>query len=353
MKRYLVITVAILTVLSIIGLTLSCSSGTPTTGGTASPAGQKAVVLRLATLWPVGDPVTNNIQEFVDKFNAQAKGRYTIELHPGGSLLALGDSFNALKDGAVEMAGWPVGVFGSIDPLFSMAELPFAVNSVEADAAFTVEMQPLYDKVMTAKYNMKPVFVFTCLGLDIISVKPVRTLEDWKGLLCQTISPQTAKVVELLGGAGVAMDFSEGYQAIQKKVIEASLQSASMMIMFKMNEVAKYVTSAYLTPASIGIFINLDTYKKMPADIQKLIVDLGKEAQTSTNNNFIKVYNENYKTMAGLGMTVYRLPKTERERWAALLKPYAEELLAKMDKDTADNIRKITQELDSKYPYTE
>ena len=49
----------------------------------------------------------------------------------------------------------------------------------------------------------------------------------------------TAKVVELLGGAGVALDFSEGYQALQKGVIEATLQSGSMVIMFKLNEVAE------------------------------------------------------------------------------------------------------------------
>jgi TRAP-type C4-dicarboxylate transport system substrate-binding protein len=343
MKKLVIILVAAALLLMSVGTLVSCGEAAP----------EKAVVLRLAVPWPPGDPVTNNIQEFVDKFNAQAKGKYTIELHPSGSLLALGDSFDALKNGAVEMAGWPIGVFGSIDPVFACAELPFAVNSVQGDAAFTVEMQPLYDKVMTAKYNMKPLFCFTCLGLDIISVEPVKTLEDWKGLLCQTISPQTAKVVELLGGAGVAMDFSEGYQAIQKKVIEASLQSGSMMIMFKMNEVAKYVTSCYLTPASIGVFLNLDVYNKMPKDIQKLIVDLGQEAQTSTNAFFVNVYSENYKTMADLGMTVYRLPKAERDRWAALLVPYADELLGQMDKDTAQKLRTITSELDQKYPYTE
>jgi len=323
---------------------MSCSSSSEST---------KNTVLRLAVPWPPGDPVTNNIQEFVDKFNAQAKGKYTIELHPSGSLLAMGDSFDALRSGAVEMAGWPIGVFGSVDPTFACAELPFAVNSVQGDAAFTQEMMPLYDTVMTAKYNMKPVFTFTCLGLDIISVKPLKTLEDWKGLLCQTISPQTAKVVELLHGAGVAMDFSEGYQAIQKKVIEASLQSGSMMIMYKMNEVAKYVTSAYLTPASIGIFINQDVYKKMPKDIQNLVVKLGKEAQTSTNAFFVDVYSKNYQTMADMGITVYRLPKAERDRWAVLLKPYADELLSKMDAANAKKIKDITSALDKKYPYTD
>ncbi len=350
-RRALYLALAFLLIVTLVGLLAACKEKETTTT-TATSAETKGQVLRLAAPWPVGDPVTNNIQDYVDKFNAQAGGRYTIELHPGGQLLALPDSFEAVRTGAVEMAGWPVAVFGSIVPEFNLAELPFAVNSIEADAAFNVEMTKLYDKVLTEKHNMKPVFNFTCQGLDIISVKPVRTLEDWKGLLCQTISPVTAKVVELLGGSGVAMEFSEGYQAMQKKVIEASLQSGSMIIMFKMNEVGKYLTRAYLTPASIGVFINLDVYNKMPDDIKKLIDQLGQvDQQAVINANMIELYKTNYAKMTELGIEVYPLPGAERQRWAERLKPYADELLGKVDPATADQVRQITQKLDEQFPY--
>jgi TRAP-type C4-dicarboxylate transport system substrate-binding protein len=342
MKRLLLILIACAIILMSMGTIISCSS---------EP--EETVVLRMAVPWPIGDPVTNNIQEFIDKFNDQADGKYVIELHPSESLVALMESMDALRNGTVEMAGWPIGIYGNLDPVFSCAELPFVVNSVEGDAALTVEMMPLYDEVMTEKFNMKPVFAFTCLGIDMMSKEPVHTLADWKGLLTQTISPQTAKVVELLGGAGVAMPFAEGYQGLQKKTIEASLQSGSMMIMFKMNEVADYVLSAYLTPASIVIAVNLDVYNDMPKDIQELVVKLGKEAQASTNEFFIDVYFKNYDTMDDLGITVYRLPKAERDVWAEKLDPYAEELFAEMDPDMAKKIRTIAEDLDKKYPYTE
>jgi TRAP-type C4-dicarboxylate transport system substrate-binding protein len=286
----------------------------------------------------------------VDKFNA-AQTQYKIELHPAGSLLAMPDSFEAVRTGGVEIAGWPTAVFGSIVPEFNLAELPFAVNSIEADAEYNVMMTPIYDKALAAKHNMKTVFNFTCQGLDVISVEPVKTLADWDGLLCQTISPVTAKVVELLGGAGVAMDFSEGYQALQKKVIESTLQSGSMVIMFKLNEVAKNITRAYLTPASIGAWINLDVYNAMPADVKAAFDKCGLEAQAAINANMIKLYHQNYDTMASIGMTVYPLPGAERDKWAEKLKPYADELLGGVDPATADKVKQVTQQLDEKYPY--
>jgi TRAP-type C4-dicarboxylate transport system substrate-binding protein len=357
MKKLISILIAITLLISLVAVMAGCGSeetattqATQSPGTTAAPSGN-AKVLRMAVPWPVGDPVTDNIQQnFVDKFNA-AQTAYKIELHPAGALMAMGDEFEAVRTGAVEIAGWPTAVFGSVVPEFNLAELPFAVSSIEADAEYNVALTPIFDKAVMAKHNMKTVYNFTCQGLDIISVNPVKTLADWKGLLCQTISPVTAKVVELLGGAGVAMDFSEGYQALQKKVIVATLQSGSMVIMFKLYEVAKNLTRAYLTPASIGAWINLDVYNGMSDDVKKIFDQCGKDAQAAINANMIKLYHENYDKMAGLGMTVYPLPGAERATWAEKLKPYADELLGGVDKATADQVRQVTQDLDKKYPY--
>ena len=94
----------------------------------------------------------------------------------------------------------------------------------------------------------------------------------------------------------MALDFSEGYQALQKKVIVATLQSGSMVIMFKLNEVAKNITRAYLTPASIGAWINLDVYNGMPDDIKAIFDKCGKDAQAAINADMIKLYHGNYDT---------------------------------------------------------
>lgn len=111
---------------------MACLTACGGQGGTPSTSGEEpgpsearsqankgdAQVLRLACPWPVGDPVIVNIEDnFVKKFNEQAGGKYVIELHAGGSLLGLPDEFEAVKSGGVEMAGWPVAVFGSVVPV--------------------------------------------------------------------------------------------------------------------------------------------------------------------------------------------------------------------------------------------
>ena len=47
----------------------------------------------------------------------------------------------------------------------------------------------------------------------------------------------------------------------------------------------------------------------------------GLDAQAAINANMIKLYHENYDTMAGIGMTVYPLPGAERVKWAEMVNP--------------------------------
>ena len=314
-------------------------------------ADSKATILRLAGPWPPMDPVTVQLQAFAEKFNERAGGGYIVEVHPGESLIKLGESIDALRMGAVEMAGWPIGMFASVDRRFAAAEVPFLVNSVEGDAAMQVAMMPLYNQFMEKKFNAKAIFTFTCLALDVCSTKPVKTATDWQGLLTQSVSPQSAKFIEAMGGASVAMPFPEGYQALQKGVVNATMQSSSMMIMFKLNEVSQYVTRGYLIPASLMIAVNMNTFNKMPKDIQDIMVEVGKEQQKETNDYFISIAKQNTKTLTDMGIEVYTLPKSERDKWVEALQPYQEKLFKDMGPEFSEKVKKIAAEVNSEYPY--
>jgi TRAP-type C4-dicarboxylate transport system substrate-binding protein len=270
-------------VIAVVGSAMACSDNSDN---------DKVTILRLAVPWPQGDPATNEIDIFVKDFNEKAAGKYEIQIHPGESQVKTNDSLDALRNGAVELGGWPTGLFGSMDPVFAIAEMPFLANNAEADAAMQTDTIKIYDKVMTEKFNMKPLFSFTCLGLDVVSVKPLHTKADWKGVLVQSVSPQSAKFIELMGGSSVPMPFADGYQGLQKKTIEASMQSSSMMIMFNMNEVATDVLRGYLIPASLMVSVNLETFNKMPKDYQDILLKCGSDAQKVINAYFVNVAAE-------------------------------------------------------------
>ena len=77
MKKVLMILIATVVILASFGSFISCGEEEPT----------EPVVLRLAGPWPPMDPVTEQLQAYADGFNARAPEGYTIEVHPGESLV--------------------------------------------------------------------------------------------------------------------------------------------------------------------------------------------------------------------------------------------------------------------------
>jgi TRAP-type transport system periplasmic protein len=348
---------AILAVISLLTvLMVSCSNPTPastsSTGTTSTTqTNSAAVILRAGYTWPAGDDVANQIQGLADGFNARTGGKYIIETHPGESIVKMNETMDAVRTGAVEIGGFPSGPFSGLDPIFAAAEMPFLYNTAEGDAAGQVGLLSSYSAIMEKKFNQKAISGYTVLGLEICSVNPIKTLADWKGLLIQSISPQNAQMESLLGASPVAMTFPEAYQAIQKKIVSATMQSTSMVGMFKLNEVAKYETIGYLMPAAMLVSINLDSYNKLPADVQKILLEEGLKTQLSANAYMVKKYADNIPALEKMGMTVYKLPKAERDIWKAKVQPYVDQLFSQMDPTFAAKVKSIADDANSKYPY--
>ena len=216
-------------------------------------------------------------EEFANAFNA-AQDKYFIELHASGQLMGMGDQFDGVQSKAIEVAEWPIAVFGSVVPEFNLAELPFAVNSIEADAAYNVADARPSTRRLCAKYNMKTVFNFTCQGLDVVSVEPGEDPGRLERPAVPDHLPGDRQRRRSCWAAPVwPWTSPRAIRACRRRSSTATLQSGSFVNMFKLYEVAKNVTRGYLTPAAIGVFINLDVYNAMPDDIKNDLRQAGRQ----------------------------------------------------------------------------
>jgi TRAP-type C4-dicarboxylate transport system substrate-binding protein len=325
-------------------------SPAPAPAPTPAPAPEKPVLMRVATPWPPMDAPTVLTQEMADRFNARTGGKYVIEVHPAESLVKTQESVDAVRTGAVEMAGFPPGVFSSVDPRLATPVLPFFYTGVKADAAAQELILPMYNEFMPEKFNQMMVICFTCGGLEIASSKPVKTLEDMKGLLVHAISPVASQVIEILGASPVPAPFVEGYSVLEKKVVDATVVAMEYMMTFKVYEVADYLTTGYMIPAALTLTINMDTYNSLPDDIQKILVEEGIQLRNDANAYFIGVTDENPVKLAELGMEHYILPSAERERWREAVWPYSESLMADMG-EWGQRLEQVAEQINSQYPY--
>jgi TRAP-type C4-dicarboxylate transport system substrate-binding protein len=208
----------------------------------------------------------------------------------------------------------------------------------------------MYNEFLPQKFNQKMMGNFACLPLELIGNKDVKVLEDWKGLMVQAVSPTASEVITALGGGPVPAPFVEGYTVLEKKTVDATMTSPQFMTTFKLNEVAKYLTLAYISPAALCVTVNMDVYNSMPKDIQQILDEEGANFTKDANAYFMPLYEQNIKAMADKGVQVYKVPKDERARWIQAVQPVNQKLLAGMG-EWGDRLLKVGSDVNAQYPY--
>lgn len=352
MKRLSVLLIVLLVALLLIGAAISCAKQevSTTSTQTTTPAA-KAVILRVSIPWPPGDPPQVEIQKMADKFNARTGGRYIMEVHPAEELVKVPESLDAVRTKVVEMAGYPMGVFSSVDPRMAAPEIPFLYNNIKAETAAEASIVPMYNQFLPQKFNQKMLGTFACLPLDVIGNKPVKTLADMKGLMVQAVSPVASSTIAALGANPVPSAFVEGYTVLEKKTVDATMTSCMFSVVFKLYEVAKYATFAYAIPASLGVTINMDVYNSLPKDIQAILDEEGNGLTQSANAFFVGMYDTNNKFLTDHGVQVYTLPTDERAKWRDVVWPaVSQKEIADMG-DWGQALMKIANDVNTKYPY--
>jgi TRAP-type transport system periplasmic protein len=315
-------------------------------------AQKKPVIIRLTIATPPGDfPQTFRDTEMAKRFNDRAKGEYVLEVHPGMALAKLPEFMDAVRIGAVEMEFSNWGMFQGMDPRLGLLEMPFLFTSERACSEGVKKMSPLFDKVMQEKFNAKVIGMMNTGGLGFWTQKPIKALDDLKGVLMASVSPATSNMLKTLGAAPVTIMFPDIYESLSKKIVVGSAQSAHGGNVFQFFDSCKYYTAAYSMPAPAGYTINLDVWKKMPPNIQKILLEEAAKAgdwMADVMGN--KLPDMDLKTFKEKGVTAYYLPAEERAKWAALFTASNDAEFKKFG-DLGTQFKKIVDDANKKYPY--
>lgn len=332
---------------------VSCSQSSSTTsqsGSTSTAA--KAVILRIGVTYPEADPHGKFTLQMVDSFNSRAGGRYVMEPHLGTTIVGLVESLDAVRTGAIEMSICPIGPFAANDPRFAASEICFLATNIQSAIEQANAIMPDFSNIYETKFNQKALAINPMGAMEVLGVnKPIKTVDDWKGLTVQAVSPQTADAIQSMGGAPVTIAPVEGYSAMQKGVVDASLFPLDAVLAMNFFEVAKYLTVTYFSPATNIVTINLDVWNKMPKDIQDIMVDECQKLQTNLDNAFTQSMTNTPKTLESKGVEIYYLPKAERDKWSALVLPNQIKNFLDPTGDFGERVLQVAEDANEKYPY--
>lgn len=248
---------------------------TPRPAPAATPA-PTAMKWKMASAWPKGTVLQEAADRFAKIVGEMSGGRLTIDSHPGGAIVGALEIFDAVNAGTIDVSsGWAGYWIGKepAGPLFAALPMGFDVYSF---LAWTYSGGGLdLWKEMYSKYNFGFVGPGGILPPEDFAWahKPLRTLDDFKGLKFRTVG-FWGEILQRLGASVVTLPGAEVYPSLQRKVLDAAEYSnPNIDYDLGFHEIAKYLHVPGLhQPSSIlEIIVNKKSWDALTPDLQSIV----------------------------------------------------------------------------------
>jgi hypothetical protein len=99
--------------------------------------------------------------------------------------------------------------------------------------------------IFQEKFDAKALGMFSVDGIVLVGTKPVKTLDDWKGLLAGAGAPVTASLFKGLGASPVTIMWTDLYESLQKKIIDSTAMTAHGALAMNLMDVCDHITFFY------------------------------------------------------------------------------------------------------------
>jgi len=245
---------------------------------------------------------------FAKEVTARSKGEIDVHFH-GGTLIAKElEIMNAVKVGNVAI-GSPEGAAATVFPEMGVLLVPYLVkNYAQAYAIMNGKIGDALDKQFQEKYKLKVLYYYD-FGFRHFWTNGSAIIEP-KDLRGKKIRVQLAKVfsdtINGLGGNAVPMAWGEVVSAAKQGVIDGGDLPVANIDALKIYDVAKFTSLTYHNSGPTNVVINLEVWNGLTESQRKLLLDVGREAQSKTRNLIEAVDNfeSAKKLLEPKGMTV-------------------------------------------------
>jgi TRAP-type C4-dicarboxylate transport system substrate-binding protein len=295
-----------------------------------SPAFSADVIkLKFSNFFPPPAPHSKICEEFIAEVEKRSGGRIKIQYFAGGSLLKASRMYEGVATGISDIGLAHVEYTPGRFPVTEACDLPlgypsgWVANQVVNDFYRTFKPKE-WDKV-------KILWMHASNPNVVISKKPVRKLEDMKGLTIRAPG-RVGNTIKALGGTPAPNPIMEVYDGLSKGVLDGVNTPYETLRTFRFAEVAKYVTTSWQVGNLYTFYVamNKKSYEKLPPDLKEIFDELSGEfkERMALMWNSIDFAGKNFA--AEKGVEFIDLSATEVEKWKNATAPVIEDYVQKM-----------------------
>jgi TRAP-type C4-dicarboxylate transport system substrate-binding protein len=278
-----------------------------------------AIELTYANFPPAPTFPCVQMERWKSEVEKRTTGKVAVKTFPGGTLLGPKNMMDGVIDGVADIGCLCMAYQPGRFTITNAVSLPLGLPNAKV-ASLT--LWDLYEKYKPKAFGkVKVLAMFTTAPSNIMSNKPIRSLADIKGVAIRA-SGGAGEILKAWGANRVGMPMSETPEALQKGVVDGLFSSLEVMKDFKFAEICKYVTMVETPVYPFAVVMNMDSWNKLPKEVQKVFDDLRVEQSEWTgvymDNHVIESINWSKKEQ---GVEVIELASGERAKWEERLAP--------------------------------
>jgi TRAP-type C4-dicarboxylate transport system substrate-binding protein len=292
--------------------------------GTFKSEAKDPIKLVFANWLPPMNPVSKGYDEWAREFETKTGGRYKVEVAHGGVLAGIPQAYDVVVSGVADISEMVTMDVEKPFPLTDVPSLPFF--NAPADVATKAWYNNVHKKGYLDKEfsDVKLLFQYVAMGEDFLTIKPVNSTSDLKGLkVVNGGGPTKSWILKNLKAVGVFGGPPDAYMMLQKGIAEGIFISALGLKEFHWDEFIHYI----IEPLRVGTVIhtvamNKNTYNKLPEDVKAIIEEMNANGRYSIKSAsaFENIYQSTLQSWLKEGGKSINWNKEE---------------LAKLDKTTA------------------
>jgi TRAP-type C4-dicarboxylate transport system substrate-binding protein len=235
--------------------------------------------------------------------------------------------------------------------LTSVIELPFLIPSAKVGSRVIWE---LYEKKYLTEYpgvKVLSLWVHSPGHVHMVK-KPVKALEDMKGLRLRSPGPVQTSLLRELGASPLTIPVPELYQALQSGMADGAVIPFSAMYDFKLSDIVKHHTIGSLYVMSMSLVMNQKAWDSLSPDVQKIMEESGGPQMSEMAGTSYDIYDlKGIEAGEKAGATFYTLPAEEKKRWVDRSRSVTEKWIADTEakKLPGKKIYEETQQLLTKF----
>lgn len=247
----------------------------------------QADALKISHQFPGGTLTEGDFRDrlcrrFAADIDKRSNGALKAAVYPGSSLMKTNSQFSALRKGALDLSLVPLSYAGGEVPETNIGLMPALVPSYEVGAAWkTSEVGRLLAKTLDDKGVLIVSWIWQGGGVASKNA-PLVAPADAKGMKVRGGSREMDMMLKEAGASVISLPSNEIYAAMQTGAMEAAMTSSTSFISFKLEEIAKHLTTARNKAYWFmfePLMISKEVFARLPKAQQDIVMAVGAEQE--------------------------------------------------------------------------